>query len=247
MSHDTSVTQRNLRTAKKTLLLLLPSLALLLATKGTHAEYYTFVDSEGNVHYTDDPASLPSSVRKSAQRVDVDMGPEQKSPVPPSVSEGDGPEQVAPSVMRAKKVGKPPKKMTPLVGVPAIAPPAPALSPPNMGRPSTNLAVRPPDPDLATPLMTLQHFRHSVADEDYAAAAACLGLTDAGEARAYLSQLPKELAAMLSEESSPAVETVRGNDRAVYMIGDPRRGNARVRQRYEVTLQRVGMNWFILR
>jgi hypothetical protein len=223
------------------------SLALILATTGIHAEYYTLVDSEGNVHFTDNPASLPSSVRKRVQRVDVEMGPEKKSSVPSSVPERDESEQSTRPVKRAKKAVKQLKKIIPMVGVPAAAYPLPSRSPANVRTSFPNTAVvHPPDPVLATPLMTLQHFRHSVVAGDYSAAAACLGLVDAGEARAYLTKLPKELADMLSEESSPAVETVRDNDRAVYMIGDPRTAATRVKQRYEVTLQRAGMNWLIM-
>ena len=204
-----------------------------------HAEYYTYVDEAGNVHYTDNPSALPTKTLNRTKRVDVDMGVKKKPAAEPQA--GQQFEEIElggrPAMKRAKKAIK---ASPPLAVGMGSAPIQTQFQPP-----PPEVVVESPDPALSTPLKTIRHFRRSLASGDYAAAAKCLRLDDVREVHAFLSQLPKEFAMMLAEEFSPAVEIVRDDNQAIYMIGDARKQGNKVMRRHEVYLEKVGPNWKI--
>lgn len=211
----------------------------LMSAVMVNAEYYTYVDDQGNTHYTDNPSSVPAKALKRSKRVDVDMGPEKK-PAPVELVDRYGvvdPES-RPSMKRAKKAFR-------MSGVPPAKAPVEMRMQPTPQSVGNEPADEAPDPALSTPLKTIRHFRRSLARMDYTAAAACLRGADPREVQAFLAQMPKEFSTMLSEDFSPAVEIVRDDNSAVYMIGDPRKQGNKIMRRYEVYLERVGPNWKI--
>ena len=223
-------------------ILLAIAVNLITATM-VHAEYYTYVDDQGNIHYTDNPSSVPTKTHNRAKRVDMDMGPEKKAaPAVPDDRYGVVDLESRPpsaSVKRAKRALK-------MSGSPPVKAPAEVQMPPAPQPSAIEPADDVPDPALSTPLKTIRRFRRSLANMDYAAAATCLRGADPREVQAFLAQMPKEFAVMLSEEFSPAVEIVRDDNSAVYMIGDPRKQGNKIMRRYEVYLERVGPNWKIV-
>lgn len=223
-------------------LILLALAVSLMSAAMVHAEYYTYVDDQGNIHYTDNPSSVPAKTLKRAKRVDVYMGPEKKAaPADPDDRDALIDRESRPlsvSMKRAKKAFR-------MSGVPPAKAPVEMRLQPSPPSVADEPADEAPDPALSTPLKTIRHFRRSLARMDYAAAATCLRGADPREVQGFLAQMPKEFSTMLSEEFSPAVEIVRDDSSGVYMIGDPSKQGNKIMRRYKVYLERVGSNWKI--
>jgi hypothetical protein len=227
-------------------LLLLVTACLLFSVAPLRAEYYTYIDSQGNAHFTDNPSSIPERERTRAERVDVDMEPERKAVRPsPDARFNEVDLRAEPSpgnVKRAKKIRK-------STGSPPVATSSAGEShePPSSRPQEMNPQEMAPDPALSSPLKTIRHFRRSLARGDYVEAARCLNGVDPGMVQAFLSQMPPDFVKMLVEDLSPAVEIARDDTEAVYMLGDPQKSESKVWRRHDVQLVRFGPNWKIVR
>ena len=227
-------------------LLLLASVCLLVSAATLRAEYYTYTDGQGNVHFTDNPSSIPERDRTRAERVDVDMEPEKKTARPsPDARFNEIDLRAEPSPDNVKRA----KKFRRGTGSPTVSSGS-AREPSEPSPPSTremNPQEMAPDPALSTPLKTIRHFRRSLARGDYVEAARCLNGVDPGMVQAFLSQMPPDFVKMLVEDLSPAVEIARDDTEAVYMLGDPQKRENKVWRRHDVQLMRIGPNWKIVR
>jgi hypothetical protein len=217
-------------------------LALLLVATFTHSEYYTYVDSDGNTHFTDNPSSIPAKELKKFNKVDVDMSPEKKAPTSTTgkvETVESGSWNGSPQMKRAKKTPQ-------MQGVPS-----------SRSGGHSNMDEQPQqlkeiettgvtsDPALNTPLKTIRHFRRSLASFDYSEAAKCLGVADTKEVQGFMSQIPKDFALKLSSEFAEAVEIYRDKETAIYSIGDQKKGGNKILQRNDIQLHKYGPNWYI--